>query len=330
MRKILFTAYEKAELCDVPEPQGNLDPGKIRCRSEVTLVSPGTELNWGFRGKTFPVHTGYTNVSVIEEVGAEVTGLKPGDTVFSHGAHVEKFDYNAKSVVKVPEGLKPEVAVYARLMGISMSTLNTAAAHPPSSVLVTGLGPIGNLAAQIFRRCGYSVTGVEPDALRRQDALACGLKDVRPDAAEACADLKDKVALHIECSGHELAVLQGCRLVRKRGEVVLLGVPWKRLTDVYAHEILHEVFHRFVVLRSGWEWEIPIDLNPRDFSFYSINNNVVCAMDWLMEGSIQTAPLGSTYSPADCQKVYLGLLNKTLPTSTALFDWRPSFAPQKT
>jgi threonine dehydrogenase-like Zn-dependent dehydrogenase len=327
MRKILFTAYEKAELCDVPEPQGNLDPGKIRCRSEVSLVSPGTELNWGFRGKTFPIHTGYTNVSVIEDVGAEVTDLKPGDTVFSHGAHVEKFDFDAKKVIKVPEGLKPEVAVYARLMGISMSTLNTAAAHPPSGVLVTGLGPIGNLAAQIFRRCGYSVTGVEPDASRRKDALACGLQDVRANADEACADLKDKVALHVECSGHEQATLQGCRLVRKRGEVVLLGVPWKKLTDLHAHELLYEIFHRFVVLRSGWEWEIPMDA--RDFSFYSIADNVACAMDWLRDGSIQTEPLGSAYSPADCQKVYLGLLNKNLPTSTALFDWRPAFALQE-
>ena len=74
----------------MPEPQGNLDPGKIRYRSEVSLVSPGTELNWGFRGKTFPIHTGYTNVPVIEEVGAEVTDLKPGDTVFSHGCPCRK------------------------------------------------------------------------------------------------------------------------------------------------------------------------------------------------------------------------------------------------
>jgi hypothetical protein len=70
-------------------------------------------------------------------------------------------------------------------------------------------------------------------------------------------------------------------------------------------------------------------MDPRDFSFYSIADNVACAMEWLRDGSIQTEPLGSVYSPADCQKVYLGLLNKTLLTSTALFDWRPAFALQE-
>ena len=35
-----------------------------------------------------------------------------------------------------------------------------------------------------------------------------------------------EVELVIECSGHEQAAFDGCRIVRKRGEVVLVGAPW--------------------------------------------------------------------------------------------------------
>lgn len=223
-------------------------------------------------------------------------------------------------VVQVPNGLKPGIAVFARLMGVSMSTLNTAAVHAPARVLVTGLGPVGNLAAQIFARCGYRVTAVDPIGARRETALKTGLKDVRSGIGERGKIPAESFSLHLECSGHEQAVLDGCRCVCKRGEVVLIGVPWKRHTDLTAAEILHAVFHRYIVLRSGWEWEIP--KQPVDFAHHSIIDNYRAAMDWLAEGSICVEPLAGSYPPLKAQNVYQGLLDRSLPTPTALFDWR--------
>ena len=43
---------------------------------------------------------------------------------------------------------------------------------------------------------------------------------------------------------------------RRRGGLV--GTPWARKTEVYAHEILKAVFYRLVTLRSGWEIQIPL------------------------------------------------------------------------
>src|SRR5947209_1491064 len=70
----------------------------------------------------------------------------------------------------VPEGLAPEHAVFARLMGVSMSTLTTTRARPPAKVLVTGLGLVGHLAAKIFAACGYEVTACDPSPVRREFA----------------------------------------------------------------------------------------------------------------------------------------------------------------
>jgi hypothetical protein len=44
----------------------------------------------------------------------------------------------------------------------------------------------------------------------------------------------------------------------RKGEVSLVGAPWRRQTDIAAQEILHHVFFDYVVLRSGWEWELPL------------------------------------------------------------------------
>jgi len=68
-----------------------------------------------------------------------------------------------------------------------------------------GLGPVGNLAAQIFSHCGYRVTAVDPVESRRVLAESMGIGDVRHSVADAPKDLLGKVALHVECSGHVFA-----------------------------------------------------------------------------------------------------------------------------
>lgn len=319
MKRIACTAKQKAELVDFPDPEDPIPADHIRGRTLVSLTSPGTELNWNFLGTRFPTHPGYAAVIEVTEVGPKVDDIGPGEAVFCAASHGQFHQLPAGFAVKVPDGLTPEKAVFARLMGVSMSTLNTAAAHPPSRVLVTGLGPVGFLAAQVFHRCGYQVTAADPVESRRLLAERCGIPDVRASVADA-DDLKGKVGLHVECAGHEQAVLDGCRLMRKQGEVVLVGVPWKRRADLQSFDILHAVFHNYVHLRSGWEWEIPG--LPTDHCLHSIRENYSAALQWLAEGSVSVEGLGQTYSPADCQMVYDGLLDQTLPTPSAIFDWR--------
>jgi threonine dehydrogenase-like Zn-dependent dehydrogenase len=88
------------------------------------------------------------------------------------------------------------------------------------------------------------------------------LKRVLP-AAPLTDAIRGKVALVVECSGHEQAVLDACNIVRPQGEVVLVGVPWVPKTSLLAHDILRAVFFNYVILRSGWEWSLP--LHERNF-----------------------------------------------------------------
>ena len=219
----------------------------------------------------------------------------------------------------LPEGLSPETAVFARMMGISMTTLTTTTARPPAKVLVTGLGLVGHLAAKIFDLCGYEVIACDPAESRRNIALKFGIKNVLPKVPLDNPDIAAKVALVIDCSGHEQAVLDGCNIVQKRGEVVLAGVPWIRKTNLFAHQLLHAIFRKYVILRNGWEWELP--LHPTDFRQNSIFGNFKVALKWLAEGRIQVDGLYAIISPRKAQEAYQKLLHEQCEQLTMLFDW---------
>ncbi|MCE9589892.1 MAG: zinc-binding alcohol dehydrogenase [Planctomycetes bacterium] len=318
IRAVAFTAAQRAELVELPGDPAPLAANEVEGPTLASLTSPGTELNWQYLGANFPAYPGYACIFEVQRAGAEVTAVKPGDRVFTMGPHRSWQRVPVTYAVKMPDGLDPRVAVFSRLMGVSMSTLTTTLARPPANVLVTGLGPVGNLAAQIFQSCGYSVTAADPVESRRQLASKLGLKSVVANVPPT-DPLAKKISLHAECSGHEQAVLDGLKLVAKRGEVVMIGVPWKKRTDLSAFDILHAVFHRYATLRSGWEWEVPIE--PAEFRMGSMLGSFAAAMRWLAEGRVRVDGLYLAVPPRDPQPIYQGLLHQTLSHPAAVFDW---------
>ena len=204
-------------------------------------------------------------------------------------------------------------------MGITMSTLVTTTARPPSRVLVTGLGIVGYLAAQIFQACGYNVLACDPAEDRCKLALKNNIKNVQRAIPVDNPSIAGKIALCVECSGHEQAVLDACKVMQKRGEIVLVGVPWTRRTDLFAHDVLSAVFHRYVVLRSGWEWEVSI--HPADFRTGSIMDNLTGAIQWIEEDKIRLDGIYAKHRPSEAQAVYQNLMRANNCLLTAVFDW---------
>jgi threonine dehydrogenase-like Zn-dependent dehydrogenase len=316
---IRFTAPETATLAAEPLAGAKPAPTQVAGRALFSLVSAGTELS-AYRGLwgRFPSGSGYACVFEVDAVGAEVTDLAPGSLVFCMGPHQLRQLHERTAVLPLPEGLAPEYAPFARLMGVTQATLVTTKARPPARVVVTGLGLVGNLGAQVFSTCGYDVTACDPDPSRRALASKVGITRVLDRVP--LEELEGRVDLVLECSGHEAAAMDGCRVVRKGGEVVLTGTPWERHTDQTAHEVLHTVFYRYVVLRSGWEWQVPQQAT--DFRPGSLFGNFAAALTWLREGRVRTEGLAELRSPRDPQSVYEDLLHKRCRALTFLLDWR--------
>ncbi|MER9236824.1 zinc-binding dehydrogenase [Mesorhizobium sp. M0622] len=326
-REIVFTGRRKFELLDYDDAPAA--PNEVRGRTLATLVSPGTELAWADAGD-FPVRPGYAAVFEAEDIGAAVSGINPGDRLLCMGAHRSTQKTDARYLLKLPDGVSPETAVVARLMGVSMTTLMTTAARPGDRVIVCGAGPVGYLAAHQCRISGYEVTLVEPDERRRVQAINSGIADTLSAVPIGDPAYAGKVALVIDCSGHEQAVLDGCKVVRKRGEVVLVGVPWKPHTGALAHEILHAVFFNYVILRSGWEWEVP--LLSRGFVWeelydgynnapHSTYSGLAKALKWLSEGRVPLDRLVRSLHPGDPSAVYNALINREIDEPFVVLDW---------
>jgi threonine dehydrogenase-like Zn-dependent dehydrogenase len=320
-KAIRVTEPEHAELVTVAGDASPLGPTEVVGRTLFSLVSAGTELAV-YRGLTgnLPRGLGYASVFEVEDTGEDVEAVLAGDVVFSMGGHQSRQRHDASEVVPVPEGLAPERAVFARLMAVSQTTLVTTEARPPGRVVVTGLGLVGNLAAQVFASCGYTVSAVEPREDRRELARRSGVEPVFAAAPLEDQNWAGTVDLVVECSGHEAAALDGCRLVRKGGEVVLVGVPWEKRAGLDAFDILDEVFHRYVTLRSGWEWELP--RHDRDFARGSIYRNLAGGLGWLVEGRVRTDGLAEAIPPEQAGEAYRALSQSQCPTLTYLFDWQ--------
>jgi len=319
---VVITGPQQASLQACPSDATPLASDEVAGQTLASLVSPGTELNWAYAGSndvgnvpTYPVRPGYAAVMRIDAIGAGVTDRKEGDVVLTMGPHASRQRTRAIDAHLVPADLDSTVAVFARLIAVSWTTLVTTVARPGDRVLISGLGPVGNLAAQIFTSAGYQVTACDPVDQRQAIARANGLTDVRPSIPRT----GETFALAVDCSGHEQAVLDAARVVRKRGEIVLVGVPWKRHTSLYAYDLLNLIFHRYLVVRSGWEWELPN--HPRDFSAGSIGENLQHALDWLAAGRVKTTGLADLVTPGDAQKAYQDLLHRRGKALSVVFDW---------
>lgn len=326
-QEILIPAKQTFTLADYRDAP--LAPGEVRGETICTLVSQGTEIGWA-NGDSFPVRPGYSAVFRVTETAPDVTGVAPGALRFAMGYHRSTQTHQAHDTLPLPEGLAPDVAVIARLMGVSMTTLMTAAARPGDRVLITGAGPVGFLAAHLFTIGGTRVTAVDPDPLRREQLRASGIADVRDRIPLDDPALAGKVALVVECSGHEAAALDSCRIVRRRGEVVLVGVPWRKLTDLSAHDLLDAVFFNLATLRSGWEWELPLHgrgfvweelLQGYNNSRHDIFGGFETVLAWLAEGRIPLKDLVHRATPADPAALYGRIQRREIAEPFIVLDW---------
>ncbi len=118
---------------------GALLPGQIRGRTLCTLISQGTELGWA-NGDVFPIRPGYAAVFEVTEIGDDVDGVSVGDRRFAMGQHRSTQTHDARHTLALPDGLAPDRAVLARLMGVSMTSLMTTKARPGDRVVVSGGG----------------------------------------------------------------------------------------------------------------------------------------------------------------------------------------------
>mgnify|MGYP001392755270 FL=1 len=109
---------------------------------------------------------GYSNVGIILKVGSKVKGLKVGDRVVSNGPHAEIFAVNQNLCALVPDNVSNEEAVFTVIASVGLQGIRLSKPSYGETFLISGLGLIGQITAQILIANGCHVLGVDPDEKR--------------------------------------------------------------------------------------------------------------------------------------------------------------------
>ncbi|MGN6812034.1 MAG: zinc-dependent alcohol dehydrogenase [Thermomicrobiales bacterium] len=327
-KRVVFPAPGKVELETFSLDEHALGPTEAVVRTQVTVISPGTELarlsgkGLGLVDTPEPERflPGYASIGTVLAAGADVQA-KPGDRVYTmaHHASVARIDTRRQLCVPVPPRLASEEAVFVRLATVSMTTLLTTIARGGDAVAIVGLGLVGNLAAQIFQQCGMCVSAVDRSAARRAVAERCGLGAVY--SPDDLAGLARRHRLVIEASGSAAGLVSAVGLTASGGEIVMVGAPWGGdKNSVPSGRLTGEIFLRFLRLRSGSEWEIP--RQPEPLAPGSIHQNSVTALNWLAAGRLRVAPLITHRLPPEAApEAYAGLRDRPDDYLGVIFVW---------
>ena len=328
-KRICFPVPGRVELEDVKIDTANLGGSEVVVQGLRSVISPGTELAH-FRGDSAGgvlghahradtrFYPGYAMVGTVLAAG-NASGLAPGMKVLSHTPHqsIVRFDARERVCVELPKGIGPDVAPFARLVQVGGISLQLSNARPGDTVAVIGLGPVGNLVAQLAQASGYRVVGVERSEARRALARAVGLTTVvEPENALEVLS-PPGATLVLECSGRQGALRLGTELCALRGEIMTVGAPWIPEAEVAASSIVARVFERFLTLRSGWEWQAPR---------YGEGRSIANCTSWIVEelaaGVIKTKPLVSgVIRPEEAQNAYEHIEQDPDRHVTYLFNW---------
>ncbi len=281
----------------------------------TSLVSPGTELALSSADSAFsrPLDLGYSAVLRVTEVGSSVGGIVPGDLVFGFGRHATWQALPADEVFLLQADADPLIVPFARMMHIGLAALATAGVHPGARVGISGLGLVGQLAVRVAAASGCDVLASDPSPDRRSLSPV----DARAVLPENSCDLV------VECSGKEESVLQAAKALRTGGELVLAGVPWRPRSDARLFDLLDPVFHRYLTVRSGWEWQVPWRSSGTGGG-PSIRGLIETGLGWLERGVVDVTGLATVLPAFAALDGYRMLRERASAAPTVLLDWRPS------
>ncbi len=152
--------------------------------------------------------------------------------VIADGGMAEYMRYNSLSVIhKVPEEIPAKYAAMIEPLSCSVHTVERAEIGFGDVVVVAGLGPIGLCKLQLAKRKNPRLLiGIDMKEKRLKLAKKLGADIVlNPGAVDAVEEVKKLTGgygcdIYIHNSGHPSGVIQGLKMIRKRGMFVEFSV----------------------------------------------------------------------------------------------------------
>lgn len=159
----------------------NLQPDEIWVKTRISALKIGTDRG-NYEGAEqvpgapdYPRWVGDSNLGIVQAVGSAVRRVKVGDRIVTRQPHQSEYITNeSASLVKVPDGVDDEDAVWAHLYALSAHCYHKAHFKAGENVAVVGLGVLGLGAVAIGPLFGGRVVAIGNSPLRLAMAQQMG------------------------------------------------------------------------------------------------------------------------------------------------------------
>lgn len=229
-KAFVATAKGKVEICnmEVNDPKEN----QIQMQVEYSVISPGTERafinNLPNTPGEYPFYLGYSCSGIVTKVGANVKCYKTGDRVASNVKHQSVINVDIVDVVKVPDDVPLKEASFVFMGNICMQGIRKARIDMAESVVVLGLGVIGQLTVQFAKLSGgLPVIGLDMVDYRMEKALQIGADYVintkQDDWIDQVKAIAGEPPVVIESTGFPDPINLSLQVAAPYGRVILLA-----------------------------------------------------------------------------------------------------------
>jgi L-iditol 2-dehydrogenase len=265
MKQAVMTAPGAIEFRQAQKPVAG--PGEVLVHiRRIGVCGSDIHVYHGLHPYTgYPVVQGHEVSGVVAEVGAGVSGFRPGDPVIfmpqvtcgecypcrhgmyhicdnlkvmgfqTDGAAQEFFPVKAEMVLPLPPSISLDQAAMVEPVAVAVHALRRGGEIAGKKVLVLGAGTIGNLVGQSARAMGAEcvmVTDLSEYKLgmARVVGLPNAVNTQKEDLGEAIQSAfgPDKADLILECVGAQGTITQAVELARKGSTIVVVGVFGKK------------------------------------------------------------------------------------------------------
>ncbi|GJL65034.1 MAG: oxidoreductase [Nitrospirales bacterium] len=268
--------------------------------------------------------TGYSASGVIVAVGDQVEGFSIGDRVACAGAgianHAEVIDVPVNLSVSVPDELSMREASTVTLGAIAMQGVRRAEASLGETIVVIGLGVLGQMAVQMLTASGVTVIGIDLDPSRIELAKANGMDYGINPAEESVEEVVSNLtgAVGADCafitaaSSSDEIVSQAASVCRKKGKVVLVGDVGLKLrrSDFYAKELDFKISCSYGPGRYDPYYEEEGQDYPLAYVRWTENRNMELYLELIKKGKLNIQSLlAKDYDIEDAGDAYDSLKN---------------------
>ena len=178
---------------------------------------------------------GYSAAGIVIGVGEDITEFRVGDRVACAGvgfaSHAEAISVPKNLCVHLPQGVDFESGAFGTLGAIALQGVRLAAPTLGESVVVIGLGLVGQLTVQLLKANGCRVFGIDLDPARVKLAQQLGADDAQVSSDDIGDAVKkwtrgrgaDAVLITAATDSNQPVQLAG-NISRLKGRVVIVGM----------------------------------------------------------------------------------------------------------